>query len=629
MALTMIPNNVFAQGETSVSNEEVVSSENLDFVETTTPASIQFRDAENNRTFDIQWVDYRRSSMNPGARYESKWEGVAPYAPLFGHMVNNGKYTRPLGKENGDLGWGWGSSDYMTGYLLIDVDKFGDYENSPLEKDEYGLTNLGIVRVDNKYSRNNDFSSWKESIEEAFKEYNGNEGFTKKGYAGGSAYQETKLVIWDGYKRVRDISGISGKEYIKNVEDKDSSNTVKRQELANYIKKHLENGAKLQGYITTDYGLKDVYEPSESTYSTKEKQIRYVPHIKITGVTYDVELEYENAPEGIELPKVVEVNAGHKLKVPEIYGYTISLFDKYGKELDNDFVINANIEVLVKISLDFVDTDKDGFSDSFEKKIGTNPNIADTDEDGLSDYEELYIGNPTVKDSDTDLDGDGISNYDEIKIYKTSPQLEDTDFDGISDYDEINRYNTNPNSFDTDEDGIIDGIELENGLNPTVSNKGQSIYKKIEKTPNTDGNAKLILETKIPVEELNSIMVIPLYGDDSIVPKTSVGYIDGYEINLNRFDEAKMTFHFDIPSGKKLGVDYTPTIYYVNEEKRELEEVEGQQLDIRNKTVYVNPTHFSKYVLLDKYERQQVIDQNIRLLEENNKAYSEKISPLP
>lgn len=47
MLLTMMPSNVFAQGETSVSSEEVVSSENLDFVETTTPASIQFRDAEN------------------------------------------------------------------------------------------------------------------------------------------------------------------------------------------------------------------------------------------------------------------------------------------------------------------------------------------------------------------------------------------------------------------------------------------------------------------------------------------------------------------------------------------------------------------------------------------------------
>ena len=70
----------------------------------------------------------------------------------------------------------------MTTYLLKDVDKFEDYENSTLEKDEYGLANLEILRVDDKYSRNDDFTSWQESIEEAFKDYNGNAGFTQKGY---------------------------------------------------------------------------------------------------------------------------------------------------------------------------------------------------------------------------------------------------------------------------------------------------------------------------------------------------------------------------------------------------------------------------------------------------------------
>lgn len=60
----------------------------------------------------------------------------------------------------------------MTGYLLKDVDKFEYYENSTLEKDEYGLANLEILRVDDKYNRNYDFTSWQESIEEAFKEYN-------------------------------------------------------------------------------------------------------------------------------------------------------------------------------------------------------------------------------------------------------------------------------------------------------------------------------------------------------------------------------------------------------------------------------------------------------------------------
>lgn len=238
MLLTMMPSDVFAQGETSVSNEEVVSSEYLDFVETTTPSNIQVRNADGCRTFDIQEVNYKYSSAGVVSRYESKWEGIAPYAPLFGHMMNGGRYTRPLGKLNGDLGRGWGSSDWMTGYLLIDVDKFGDYENSTLEKDEYGLANLGIVRVDDKYSRNDDFTSWQESIEEAFKEYNGNAGFTQKGYTS-DVTQETKLVIWDGYKRESGINRRTKKEFIDNVYDIDASNTYKRQDLANFIKKHF------------------------------------------------------------------------------------------------------------------------------------------------------------------------------------------------------------------------------------------------------------------------------------------------------------------------------------------------------------------------------------------------------
>ncbi|MGL5440532.1 MAG: hypothetical protein ACRDA4_09210 [Filifactoraceae bacterium] len=478
MSLTMIPNNVFAQGETSVLNEEVVSSENLNLVERIVPSNIQVRNVESARTFDIQEVDYRCSSMNPDGRYESKWEGIAPYAPLFGHMVNNGKYTRPLGKENGDLGWGWGSSDYMTGYLLVDLEKFGEQGTEGLPKDEYGLANIGIVRVANKYSRNNDFTSWKESIKEAFKEYNGNEGFTKKGYAGGSAYQETKLVIWDGYKRLRGIDKKTKKEYITYVEDKYSANTVKRQNLANYVKKHLNNGAKLQGYITADYGLKDVYEPSETLYRTYEKQIRYVPHIKITGVTYDIELEYENAPEGVELPKEVQVNAGYKLVLPEIDRYHTAILDEFGKEITDEIFVEKNMKVKVKLTqIDYEkDADGDGLSDNFEKMIGTNPDNMDTDGDGLTDgFEYNYLTTDLllkdtdenkVSDADEDFNNDGLSNIEEQRL-NTDPSSTDTDGDTLKDDDEVNVYKTNPLLRDTDNDGIDDADEIKLGLYPT------------------------------------------------------------------------------------------------------------------------------------------------------------------
>lgn len=220
MVFTFIPCNVFAQvvdyaidledtlDVDDVLDEEIYNEDlldNMSSVDITTPVSLQLRNFQSNRTFDIQDINYKRSCRNPGLKYQCKWEGIVPYAPIFGHMVNDGKYTRPLGKEYGDLGWGWGSSDWMTGYLLVDLEKLGKKEEGNLPKDEDGLSKIGIVRVDNKYSRNDDFSSWKESVEQAFREYNGNEGFTRKGYAGSSAYQETKLVIWDGYRRTRGI----------------------------------------------------------------------------------------------------------------------------------------------------------------------------------------------------------------------------------------------------------------------------------------------------------------------------------------------------------------------------------------------------------------------------------------
>lgn len=61
----------------------------------------------------------------------------------------------------------------------------------------------------------------------------------------------------------------------------------------------------------------------------------------------------------------------------------------------------------------FQDTDKDGLSDSIEKSLGTNPNIADTDFDGLSDGDEVNIWK--TKPTNPDTDGDGFRDGDEVK----------------------------------------------------------------------------------------------------------------------------------------------------------------------------------------------------------------------
>ena len=500
MVFTFIPYNVFAQvvdyamdledtlDVDDVLDEEIYNEDlldNMSSVDITTPVSLQLRNFQSNRTFDIQDLNYKRSCRNPGLKYQCKWEGIVPYAPIFGHMVNDGKYTRPLGKECGDLGWGWGSSDWMTGYLLVDLEKLGKKEEGNLPKDEDGLSKIGIVRVDNKYSRNDDFSSWKESVEQAFREYNGNEGFTRKGYAGSSAYQETKLVIWDGYRRTRGIKKLSRKEYIKDIEDVDSVNTVKRQEIANYIKKHMDNGAKLQGYITVGYGLKDMYEPSESSYLNGKKQIRYVPLIKITGLTYDVELEYINAPTQADLPKIIQVNAGDKIKLPEIKDYFSVYYDDNNKRIDGDFTVEKNMKIIVKfLNLnDTTDTDSDGLVDVLEELVGTSLTDKDTDNDGLPDSFEVFapvynVFNPLVADTDSngindgdeDYDGDGLKNKEEIEN-KTSVFERDSDGDELEDGEEVYKYKTNPSKIDTDNDGLDDFKEIQLGFNPLVANE--------------------------------------------------------------------------------------------------------------------------------------------------------------
>lgn len=260
---------------------------------------------------------------------------------------------------------------------------------------------------------------------------------------------------------------------------------MKRQEIANYIKKHMDNGAKLQGYITVGYGLKDMYEPSESSYLNGKKQIRYVPLIKITGLTYDVELEYINAPTQAELPKIIQVNAGDKIKLPEIKDYFSVYYDDNNKRIDGDFTVEKNMKIIVKfLNLnDTTDTDSDGLVDVLEELVGTSLTDKDTDNDGLPDSFEVFapvynVFNPLIADTDSngindgdeDYDGDGLKNKEEIEN-KTSVFERDSDGDELEDGEEVYKYKTNPSKIDTDNDGLDDFKEIQLGFNPLVANE--------------------------------------------------------------------------------------------------------------------------------------------------------------
>lgn len=428
------------------------------------------------RTFDVQEIDYRRSSSDKGKIYESKWEGIAPYAPLFGHMINNKKDTRPLGKEDGDLGKGWGSSSWMTGYLMVDLERFGKLGTEHLKKDEYGLSTIGIVRTDDKYSKTDDFYSWSNDIETAFKEYNRNHGFGKDGFGKKDVNQSTKLVIWDGYKRVSGYNIFTRDEYIKKVKDIDSSNTDNRVKFAEFVAKHVRNGAKLKGYITVDEGLKDIYIPSRVKYKKGEKQIRQVAQIKITDVTYDIILNHIDAPDNIKSIEILEVKADHKVELPKAQGYNVRVYDEDGNEV-KDIIADKNMMLTVKWEMEDPekDSDKDGLSDYMEYLLKTDKNNKDSDGDGLLDgFEFKYLKTDLLKkdtdgngisDADEDFDKDGLSNIKEQEL-GTNPAYVDTDGDNLTDYEEVTKYHSNPLAIDTDRDKIYDDDEIKLGLDP-------------------------------------------------------------------------------------------------------------------------------------------------------------------
>lgn len=104
------------------------------------------------------------------------------------------------------------------------------------------------------------------------------------------------------------------------------------------------------------------------------------------------------------------------------------------------------------------DTDRDGLTDDYEDKIGTDPNNPDTDGDGLKDGEEVNAYKTDPLNPDTD--GDGLKDGEEVRTYSTNPLNPDTDGDGLRDGEEVNTYATNPNNADTDADGLGDGDEV-------------------------------------------------------------------------------------------------------------------------------------------------------------------------
>lgn len=112
------------------------------------------------------------------------------------------------------------------------------------------------------------------------------------------------------------------------------------------------------------------------------------------------------------------------------------------------------------------DDDADGLSNTEERSLGTDPQIADSDGDGCNDGAEVLSGSNPLDQRSTpaDTDGDCLSDSYEKRV-GTNPLAADTDSDKVSDSVEL-ALGSNPQCPDSDGDGILDWKEIELGSDP-------------------------------------------------------------------------------------------------------------------------------------------------------------------
>ena len=107
-----------------------------------------------------------------------------------------------------------------------------------------------------------------------------------------------------------------------------------------------------------------------------------------------------------------------------------------------------------------LDSDNDGWSDQYEKKLGSDPNDSNNTPDPLADIDLDRLINEKERDwgtdpTDPDSDNDNLSDNQEVTWKISDPCDPDTDNDGLNDYEEVLN-STNPRFPDSDGDGWLD-----------------------------------------------------------------------------------------------------------------------------------------------------------------------------
>lgn len=295
---------------------------------------------------------------------------------------------------------------------------------------------------------------------------------------------------------------------------------------------------------------------------------------------------------------------------------------KDGKTFSEKMIIECYTDAYMNnLQIDSVtDTDGDKLVDYLETNYTkTDINKPDTDSDGLTDYEEVYLfeynplnkdtDNNGVLDSDEDYDEDGLSNIDEIRKGLDATYA-DSDLDGLNDYDEIAVYSTDPLNKDTDEDGVSDGDEIRIGSNPLM--KEYSFTEKQESGELTENSPVSVeVSANLNSEQVGTLEIDEVtYGDNKLISPTIPGYLGvAYDFSVDgAIDSAEITFNYDDSLGK-IGDNFQPRIYYLNETTKMFEELPDQKIE--NGKITANTSHFSTYILLNKIEFDKVWETEI------------------
>ena len=279
-----------------------------------------------------------------------------------------------------------------------------------------------------------------------------------------------------------------------------------------------------------------------------------------------------------------------------------------------DFFENYENWLLLK------DTDGDMLPDCVEQFLGTDSNLTDTDGDMLDDYYEVFVTgtDPTLTDTDNngiadgeeDFDIDGLTNYQEY-VQGTSPWNSDSDNDNLSDGDEVNNYGTNPLEPDTDFDGLNDADEIALGTNPNLPDTdGNGIIdseEKFEQTyvydvENEDCAVEQVIVSMEGTGNLQSTMSVENIMDKDVICSGVVGLV-GVPFSIETtsdFETATLSFKIDQSKLGDTGFNDLLFLWY-DEDNYQFVEL-NTTYDEANSLVSVQTTHFSRYMVVDKYQ---------------------------